>query len=139
MIRVQKLCLLLWLNGKRYSFENVFFDMVTYLPFGFPSAMFTSHLLSKHRDKHCHRVSKWQKGFTFADVYLFLISIFFILIIEEIALQYEGLGFKKLSPICRSKSYSTNFLTGQPNFIYSTYMKLGWSGRKFVLEPLDQF
>ena len=125
--------------GKDIHSIMFFFDMVTYLPFGFPSAMFTSHLLSKHRDKHCHRVSKWQKGFTFADVYLFLISIFFILIIEEIALQYEGLGFKKLSPICRSKSYSTNFLTGQPNFIYSTYMKLGWSGRKFVLEPLDQF
>ena len=80
-----------------------FFDMVTYLPFELPSAMFTSHLLSKHRDKHCHRVSKWQKGFTFADVYLFLISIFFILIIEEIALQYEGLGFKKLSPICKDR------------------------------------
>ena len=122
--------------GKDIHSKMFFFDMVTYLPFELPSAIFTSHLLSKHGDKHCHRVSKWQKGFTFADVYLFLISIFFyILIIEEIALQYEGLGFKKLSPRCRSKSYSTNFLTGQPNFIYSTYMKLGWSGRKFVLEP----
>ena len=124
--------------GKDIHSKMLFFDMVTYLPFELPSAMFTSHLLSKHRDKH-YRVSKWQKGFTFADVYLSLISIFFILIIEEIALQYEGLGFKKLSPICRSKTYNTNFLTGQPNFIYSTYMKLGWSGRKFVLEPLDQF
>ena len=137
MIRVQKL---LWLNRKRYSFENVFFliwllichlnSLRQCLPHTFCPSIEISIVIGYPNGK---KVSHLQMCIFFS------FRFFFILIIEEIALQYEGLGFKKLSPICRSKSYSTNFLTGQPNFIYSTYMKLGWSGRKFVLEPLDQF
>ena len=79
--KAQKLFLLLWQKSKCESISIckycLRFYMDFFLPLELSLAMFTSHFVSKLRNKHCQRIPNWQKvfhiklqkDFTFADVF----------------------------------------------------------------------